>query len=565
MPERSGARSDPSDVALRDQLSCLQALLVLSMQMTEGGDEGRILLLAASSVSSLGSGRLRGVYLFEEEWAANSGALDSAGRTQLEAQFAVLNQAGGPVAVPGERWSWAFPLRSVEGNFGYMVVSADAEPNPAEQFRLRVLAQQTGIALANARLHARERTSSQELRAANAELASTVAVLRRSTAIHDRLTQVAVSGEGQDGVAQAVHELTGYPVAIEDRHGNLRAWAGPERPTRYPKQAAPQREAVIHRALEAGQALRVGDRLLTVACSRNEVLAVLCLIDPGGECGEQGQVALEHGATVLAMELARLRSLAEAELRLRRDLVHELLAGADEASALGHAQALGYDLERPHRVVVVEALTKRADTDRVLQAVRRAARDQAVGSLVGVQGDHVVVLADAEGTWEKLRAGVCAELRGQRCRVGVGSLCLRPADFPRSCREALLALRIQAPSSNSDRAVCFDDLGVYRLLGGLDDPTPVQRFVAEWLGPLLDYDARKNSDLVTTLGCYLECGGSYDATAQALSVHRSTLKYRLQRIREISGRDLADPDVHFNLQLATRASKTLGALGDMAS
>ena len=66
--------------------------------------------------------------------------------------------------------------------------------------------------------------------------------------------------------------------------------------------------------------------------------------------------------------------------------------------------------------------------------------------------------------------------------------------------------------------------------------------------------------MVATLGHYLDYGGNYEATAQALSVHRSTLKYRLQRIREISGHDLASPDTQFNLQLASRAWRTLQAL-----
>ena len=61
---------------------------------------------------------------------------------------------------------------------------------------------------------------------------------------------------------------------------------------------------------------------------------------------------------------------------------------------------------------------------------------------------------------------------------------------------------------------------------------------------------------------YLEHGGNYDATAAELSVHKSTLKYRLQRIRELTGVELNDPDVHFNLQLATRAWGTLQALRD---
>jgi DNA-binding PucR family transcriptional regulator len=91
-------------------------------------------------------------------------------------------------------------------------------------------------------------------------------------------------------------------------------------------------------------------------------------------------------------------------------------------------------------------------------------------------------------------------------------------------------------------------------------PASVERFVRTWLGPLLDYDARKPADLVPTLTRFLELGQAYDATSEALAIHRSTLKYRLQRIREISQRDLSDPDTQFNFQLATRAWQTLVAL-----
>jgi DNA-binding PucR family transcriptional regulator len=85
--------------------------------------------------------------------------------------------------------------------------------------------------------------------------------------------------------------------------------------------------------------------------------------------------------------------------------------------------------------------------------------------------------------------------------------------------------------------------------------------VRQWLGALIDYDeGRGAAEMVLTLSRYLECGGNYDATASALKVHRSTLRYRLQRIREISGLDLGDPQTAFNLQLASRARQTLAAV-----
>jgi len=553
---------DGEHLELRAQLSSLQGLLVLAMLMTESGGEQQILRLATSSVGGLARCRLEGVHLNGNGWCFTAESFRTGGVHRLvERQLETLGPLGGAIELPGRPWGWAYPLRSLAGDLGVLVVSAEEAPVAAEQFLLRVLAQQAGVALANARLHAQERSTAEQLAKVNATLGETVHALRRSMDIHARLTKVAISGEGQEGIARAVHELTGYPVAVEDRYGNLRAWAGPHQPDPYPKDLPARREELLRRASTSSRPIRDGGRLLTVAEPRGDLHGVVVLVDPAGTAGEHELVALEHGATVLAMELARLRSLAETELRLRRDLVEELLAGTDEESALARAQALGYDLERWHRVVVVEG-QGRADSgaDALFHAVRRAAGSKDAGSLLVSRTGTVVLLANQDLDWEELRATVLHELGGGRCRMGIGGSCYRVADFPRSYREAQTALSIQADSGGRGRATVFDELGVYRLLSRLEDAAEVERFVRDWLGALLDYDARKHSELVATLSVYLEHGGSYDGTAKALMVHRSTLKYRLQRIRELSGHDLNDPDSHFNLQLATRAWATLRTL-----
>jgi len=152
-------------------------------------------------------------------------------------------------------------------------------------------------------------------------------------------------------------------------------------------------------------------------------------------------------------------------------------------------------------------------------------------------------------------------MAGGSCRIGVGGICSELDELPRSYREAVLSLRMGDIRTGGSRVAIFDQLGVYRILAEVEDTTTVDRFVREWLGPLIEYDARRNGEMVATLSRYLECGRSHGATADALSIHRSTLKYRLQRIREISGHDLSDPDTSFNLQLATRAWQTLAMLG----
>lgn len=552
----ASAHADPADEngASREALSAIRGLLVLSQLLTETGDEHQAIQLAVTAVPGLARCHTAGVILSDDTWVGDP-------RRDHEVAAAVrgLDSAGGQLQLAGTVWAWAYPLRSLQDDLGFLVVAADAEPLEHEQFLLRALAQHTGGAINNARLHSQERAAAKEVAEVNARLQKTVGALRRSMDIHERLTHVAASGAGREGLAEALHEVTGYPIAIEDGYGNLQAWAGPSQPDPYPKDAPACRERLLHNALREGRPVRDGSRYVAVARPSADLMGVIVLVDSAGTADEQELMALEQGTTVLAMELARLRSLAETELRIRRDLIHELLAGTDEASALRRAQALGYDLQRPHRVVVVDGEPLTDDSEVFLHAVRRAARDEPVGSLVAFRGELVVILADHEASWASFRQRVLAEMGGGRCRVGVGSRYERIEDIPRSYQQAQFTVRLQHHAGWPEQATAFERLGVYQLLARSEHPEEVEHFIQRWLEPLRRYDVAKNSNLVETLRCYLECGGSYDDTAQALFVHRSTLKYRLQRIREIGDLDLKDPDTRFNLQMATRALDALTA------
>jgi GGDEF-like domain len=372
-----------------------------------------------------------------------------------------------------------YPLVSLDDMGGYLVVSLDTEPEPHYQFLLNVLVQQTGAALVNARLHARERASAEreraiadELRAANlaleravTELARSSDTVQRSLDIHNRLTAVASAGEGQEGIARALHQLTGLPVAIEDRHGNLTAWAGPGRPDPYPKPTPARREQTLRRALEAHGPVRDRGRLIAVAQPGSQALGTIALVDPDRTAGHSEKIALEHANTVLKLELAHLRALGEAELRLRRDLVEELLSGTDAESAQARARALGYDLARSHRVVLVTNGSWHGDHEAFYHAVRRAVRATGVGSLVAARPGGVAVLCDADQDWEQFRAAIIAQMGSQgSCRVGVGAPCIQPPEFTRSHGQAQLALKMQVATGGPDQVTVFEDLGIYQLL-----------------------------------------------------------------------------------------------------
>jgi hypothetical protein len=546
-----------AETALRDQLTSLLSLLALSMRMTESRSEPQILALATTSVPSLVDCRMHGVVLEADRWLLTSGPLAAAEvRADLVAQFAVLNDAGGAVSIAGEPWSWAFPLRSLSGQLGLIVVGADEEPSALDRFVLRVLAQQVGIALSNVRQHGRELAASSELRAANARLAESVEAIRRRAEIHERLTQAAMTGAGLAGIALAVHDLTGHAIIVEDRTGNVIARAGDDQPGGPAKPSRGGRDRMIQRVVEAGGPVREAGRVMIIIGPRDGPTGLISLIDPDGSAAEPEIVALEHGATVAAMELARLQSLGETQFQLGRDLLDDLLAGLDPQMALERARAIGCDLLQPRRVVVVTDGGPTADEDHLLASVRRSFRDR-VGWLVTSSDGAVVVLADGDTDWQAFQAAV--ERTVQTGRIGVGGLAATSKDLPRSHREARLALKM-GDQSGAGSLTQFDDLGVFRLFAEVEEIASVKRFVTDWLGSLLEYDTRKPAELVPTLSRFLEFGQAYEGTSEALTIHRSTLKYRLRRIREISGHDLSDPDTRFNLQLATRAWRTLAAM-----
>lgn len=546
-----------ADRELRGQLSRLNALLVLAMLMNESPDEEQIIRLGAGAAPSFADCRLVGVHLSD---ASGGRWVPGASKAAAPPGIDRMPRDGGPLDGAAGEWLWAFPLGGIGEPLGHLVVAAGEEPPADSHFLLRALSQQVGAAIRNSRLHQIERTAAVELATVNSQLEHSVQALRQRIDVHDRLTQVAVSLEGMEGIARAVHEVTGLPVAIEDRYGNLRAWAGPDQPARYPKDAPPRREQLLRRMLREGACLWESGRVMRVASPRPDSVGVIALIDPHHAARDEDLAALDYGATILSLELARLRSIADTEIRIRRDLVEDLLDGVDAAEAIPRGEAFDHDLASPHRVIVFQGRGRVRDDELFFTAVRHACRDHKLGSLVVSRTGTVVLLAAVDVDWTAVHGSVMRELAGGQCRIGVGGRTSSVEDFPSSHQQALLALKLQAGHPKAPAVVAFDSLGVYRLLAATQDTSEIERFVEEWLGRLLAYDSAKHADLVATLHNYLECGGNYDATAESLVIHRSTLKYRLQRIREVSGLALGDPDINFNLQLACRSWRTLQAL-----
>ena len=550
---RSSESGDVADVTIGDRDAALRALLVLSMDMTAIDDDTEIVRLASMAVPSLGGHSRAAAVRLAGAWASGGEGLPDADAVAAEVDD--LGHAGGEVHLAGAGWSWAFPLAGPGGILGHMLVEGDVQPAQPEMFLLGLLAQHTGAALVNADLHrqeqataTRERALVEELSAANLALERAVQdserareLATRRVVIHDRLTRAAVTGTGEAAVAQVVHELTRRPVAIEDRFGTLIAWAGPARPDPYPKLPTPgPRAPPRDRPGRPAPATRgAGAR----RCQRRRRAARRCL---PGRSRRRGRRARPRGARArrdgpgarAGTPAQRGGHRAAARSRPRRRAARR--RGTSTASSTGSGRW---------------ATTSTAPTG------WSSSRSRADGATATCRsrpsGEPPATPRSARCSWHATADSPCsprASSTGRRsgppsspssapaAPVGQASAAcarIRPTS-PRSYREADVALNVQIGVGAREQVASFDDLGSYGLLAGSSDVRSLDRFIERWLGALRDHDISKGAELVRTLSVYLECGGNYDDTARRLSIHRSSVRYRLGQIRRITGCDLAD-------------------------
>ncbi len=270
----------------------------------------------------------------------------------------------------------------------------------------------------------------------------------------------------------------------------------------------------------------------------------------------------------VAARIGSLLALREHSQREEATLQHRLLTrlvGDDPEQRAEAAAALVEDgVLAPSDEYVVVSIATRAAADRepsqaaltlqdCIRVVTRMSRFPAAGTVVDAHG--VIVLpgrADAELLERILREGF-----GERIVAGVGGTRAVLTEVHDSLREARIARdAIERLPGFSGLVAQWDLLGLDRVLVQL----PLSGLRMEDLPPSVVrlLHARSAIDLATTLECYLRCGGSIGEAAQMLHIHRSTLYYRLDKIRELTGENLTDGLVRSDLHTGLRIARLAG-------
>jgi purine catabolism regulator len=308
------------------------------------------------------------------------------------------------------------------------------------------------------------------------------------------------------------------------------------------------------------------------------ISAYVWVAEPSGTLSPRALDAVSHAAAASTVEMMRLRAVAEGESRVRSSFLEELLISPVTSlnGTRRRAHFLGYDLRGPHAVFILDLdqfsayITAHSLDESDIQKIKerfRRSLDVSVPAvwshtLIWEHSDSLIVLAPAgrqqdsqsfRQRVEMLRSSVEQRLKGPGVSAGIGRSSSDLSALQQSYRQAEHALHIGTAVSGISSTNAFDDLGAYRLLFHLRDQPELETFCEESIGALARYDAAHGTDLIQTLGTYLEMQGNLSQTARALHLHRNGLMYRLNRIEQIGACDLSQPGQRLSLQLALLA------------
>ncbi|MFI0720864.1 helix-turn-helix domain-containing protein [Streptomyces sp. NPDC021224] len=450
--------------------------------------------------------------------------------------------------VLGGRGGASASAGAADGDVIGVLFAADRTPRPFtpdEVALLCSLAAHAAIAIDTAR-------SITELAEAGAVIREHAAAMQRAEEAHDRLTDLVLRGGDLPEVAAAVAGLLGGPITLHDPEGRTLAAAG-RRGGAFdglvPEAASLARHAADSHA--AARAVFRDGRWTCAVLAGQELLGSLVLYGRG-RLDDSDRRLFERAGVVTALLLLLSRSVAETENRVRGELVADLLTAPDRdpAGLVVRGLRLGIDLAQPCLVLVAE--TSPAHHDKLVAAAGRCLFGSA--GISAEQSGTVVLLLPHDGTppGAAARAAVAqlAPLVGAPVTVAAGGPATGPGAIAEAHAEGLRCLKaLQALGRTGDGAGAAE-LGFLGVLLGND--RDVASYVTATLGPLLEYDARRGTELVRTLAAYFACGGTLTRTKDELHLHVNTVVQRLDRIQALLGAGWNDPERALELQLALR-------------
>ncbi len=405
-------------------------------------------------------------------------------------------------------------------------------------------------------------------------------LMERGVRIHSQLSQLEAEGRGIPGLAQAMSEISGRGVLIQDKRLRIMAECSSSSlnsiwdnileylaETENLPKSLQDRKAAGRNAGMVSQSIPGGVARITIPIVVGEVArGYLSLVGLESEFDDLDNLVAEQGAIVCAVEMARTKAVREAEKRVKGDLLsailYESLTPRDTHLWI---QSIGLDINFSHTALRFAWDAENPPSLRRLETlVNGEISRQNHKAIVEALGAEVVCICElatkttrpelALALGDAVLERAAQEYPNTPARGGAGLPVSDLSNWRDSFRQAGQALEM-ARRLKERKTLYFPDLSVNRLLLQLENHSELAAFKDEILGALLAYD--NSEQLVQTLEAFFENNGNLSQAAETLFVHRNTLIYRMERIAEISGLDIDHTETRLAIQLALRIHRMI--------
>lgn len=305
-----------------------------------------------------------------------------------------------------------------------------------------------------------------------------------------------------------------------------------------------------------------------------DLLGFLALEDQQEELEAFDLLAIDLVRNIYSIQFIKQKLVIDTMSQVKDDFIDQLLVEqiADKESIIQYMNLFQWNLYRPHRVATLSIIFSDLEEAEADLFEKHSKKQQIFNELKGkiAQHDPQIVFAkkndkfvllvpvekeqpDEYKYWQAVADQIKRWLyyRGENSviKIGIGGITKTFNDYYKCYQQALQSLHVIDNQESTQQIAFFDDLGSYTLLHLLKDTEEANFFMNNYLEKLKKHSSTSQVDLFHTLRVYLEQNGSIKKTADELFIHRSTLLYRLEKIKEYLGMDIDDADVRFNLML----------------
>ena len=380
-------------------------------------------------------------------------------------------------------------------------------------------------------------------------------LLSRSLEAEHTLTKAVLDGHGTRGIVTALSRATSGWAVLFDLHGSLVA-AEPASAETFVPRLWSELQTPRAEGLRFGlSVVDFGQHIALQPVTAQGRVEAFLAVGKRDALTQFDRIVSSHALAVLALELSKVRAISETERRLKGDVLDKVLSGElREEQAEQALHRLGF---QPDRAVTAVTFSG-GDPDALAPFVEEALAQQGIGAFLAAPRDEVVL-----ALVQPARAGFVAELRdgvaarsGTAVAAGAGSL-VPIEELDRTLRESRYALQVCRTEGRPHAE--FEDLGTYQLLLSLQDPDALRTFADSVLASIDRYDRAQNGELLASLRAFLERNARWEAAATDLLVHRHTLRYRMRKVEELTGRRLSSARDRMEFFLAIRARDLLAS------